>query len=479
MPYYITDQSSECTGWATIRDDGVVLGCHGDKQGAIDQMVALSIAEDIEPGGERALPDNYRPALAEDVPEGRACGNCMFYDESMISGDMAWCRRWEEYVRGGYYCNAWQSNDEQREVRAVSVPDYVARAAARGLELNREGFGGDGLADSTIRDAREMADGEVSNSKIVRANAWAARHAVDLDAPQNTDRDHPDWPGAGAVAHYLWGIDPTDPAPARRFFEREAARIHERMTMQDIEIRSLETEPLELRAATTADSIGTFAGYAVRYDSPSLPLPFTERVARGALTRTLKAKNDIRMYVNHDDRLVLASTRAKTLRLEDREDGLFVEADLPDTTYANDLKVSLARSDVRTMSFGFSTVRDSWSNDGSERTLDEIRLHEVSVVTGVAAYPATTASVRSWLVPAKRAAVDPEHLTVAVAKLHAGEMLTDDDVRTITSVVDSLREAPVEADEDIESDTVADVPATDLSVLRARLSLLERRLGMV
>lgn len=361
----------------------------------------------------------------------------------------------------------------------MEVPEYVARAAARGLDLRAEGYGGDGLADSTIREARQMADGEASDSKIVRANAWAARHAVDLEAPQNTDRDHPDWPGAGAVAHYLWGIDPTDPAPARRFFEREAARIQERTTMQDIEIRSLDTEPLELRAATTDDSIGTFAGYAIRYDSPSLPLPFTERVARGALTRTLKAKNDIRMYVNHDDRLVLASTRAKTLRLEDRDEGLYVEADLPDTTYANDLRVSLSRGDTRTMSFGFSTVRDSWSNDGNERTLEEIRLHEVSVVTGVAAYPATTASVRSWLVPAKRAAVDPEHLTVAIAKLNSGEMLTDDDVRTIEAVIESLREAPETVEEPAEQEPVADVPATDLSVLRARLSLMERRLGLI
>jgi hypothetical protein len=477
MPYFITDSSPQCANWATVKEDGEVMGCHGDRQGAIDQMVALSLTEDIKPGGERALPENYRPALAEDVPEGLACGNCRFYDESIVEDEQAWCQRWQEFVRGDYYCNAWDA--EQRAVRAVSVPEYISRAAERGLELNREGFGGDGLADSTLREARQMAAGNVSDSKIVRANAWAARHAVNLEAPQNTDPEHPDWPGAGAVAHYLWGIDPTDPAPARRFFEREAARIQERTTMQDIEIRSLDTEPLELRAATSDNSIGTFAGYAIRYDSPSLPLPFTERVARGALTRTLKAKNDVRMYVNHDDRLVLASTRAKTLRLEDRDEGLYVEADLPDTTYANDLRVSLSRGDTRTMSFGFSTVRDSWSNDGNERTLEEIRLHEVSVVTGVAAYPATTASVRSWLVPAKRAAVDPERLTVAIAKLNGAEMLTDDDVRTISAVIESLRDAPETVEETVEDDTVADVPVTDLSTLRARLSLLERRLGLI
>ena len=55
MPYYITDSSPDCSGWATIKDDGEVLGCHESKQDAIDQMVALSLAEEIEPGGERSV----------------------------------------------------------------------------------------------------------------------------------------------------------------------------------------------------------------------------------------------------------------------------------------------------------------------------------------------------------------------------------------------------------------------------------------
>ena len=78
MPYFISDKNADCSGWAVEKEDGEVIGCHTTKQDAIDQMVAVSIAEEMEPGGERALPDNYRPALAEDVPEGRACGNCVF-----------------------------------------------------------------------------------------------------------------------------------------------------------------------------------------------------------------------------------------------------------------------------------------------------------------------------------------------------------------------------------------------------------------
>jgi hypothetical protein len=45
MPYFITDTADGCSGWATIKDDGEVIGCHTTKQDAIDQMVAVSLAE--------------------------------------------------------------------------------------------------------------------------------------------------------------------------------------------------------------------------------------------------------------------------------------------------------------------------------------------------------------------------------------------------------------------------------------------------
>ena len=59
MPYLIeeiTEAGGTCAvgQWATVKDDGEVLGCHDDKQDAIDQAVAISIAEDSEFLGERS-----------------------------------------------------------------------------------------------------------------------------------------------------------------------------------------------------------------------------------------------------------------------------------------------------------------------------------------------------------------------------------------------------------------------------------------
>lgn len=87
---------------------------------------------------------------------------------------------------------------------AVSVPDYVSDAARRGLEWHAEGKSGDGVTDKTIREAREMAGGEVSEDKLRRMGPWFQRHRPDMDAPKNKSTNK-DFPGAGAVAWALWG----------------------------------------------------------------------------------------------------------------------------------------------------------------------------------------------------------------------------------------------------------------------------------
>lgn len=238
----------------------------------------------------------------------------------------------------------------------------------------------------------------------------------------------------------------------------------------DIEFRNFDAEIIEVRAAENGDGM-TFGGFAAKYDQPSLPLPFTERIAPGAFDRSLRAKNDIRAYVNHDERMVLGSTRAKTLRLDNRTEGLFSEIDLPDTTYARDLSVSIARGDTRTMSFGFSTVRDEWVGP-EDRTLLEVRLHEVSVVTGTAAYPQTTASVRNLTQIAHRTDTDPEALSDAIAALEAGDTLTDEQAGLLRTVVDRAHGLQLE-----DPATPAEI-VVPLSVLSAKLDLHQSHLNM-
>ena len=61
MPYYITDSAEGCSGWATIKEDGEVMGCHDTKDDAIDQALAIAAQEGSEFLGERAMPGTLKP----------------------------------------------------------------------------------------------------------------------------------------------------------------------------------------------------------------------------------------------------------------------------------------------------------------------------------------------------------------------------------------------------------------------------------
>ena len=171
-----------------------------------------------------------------------------------------------------------------------------------------------------------------------------------------------------------------------------------------------------------ADGEGmTFDGYAAVFNSDSNPLPGwgTERIAPGAFTKTLTEKRNIRMFLNHNSDLLLASTRNGSLRLTEDDHGLKVEADLAPTTTGRDLAILAARGDVDSMSFGFQPAKYMPRDDGVDGTIHtEVRLWEVSPITSWPAYDATSAFVRHL---AELTETAPEPLAEAL------ELLVDPD----------------------------------------------------
>jgi uncharacterized protein len=581
MPYFITDESQDCPNWAVVKEDGEVVACHQTKKSAISQMVAISTEEGIEPGGtyntnlaERQLPENYRPALEEGVPEGRACGNCFFYDESRVSpeGDKAYCDKWDEFVRGDYYCNAWQSKEEERqevrtdlgslnvgdyvkwdtdtdsfmgavvevkgqwlrvklykdeqgfwiesediavisaaivtkttlteneemldqiddsveldeqasvEVREVNLtpPAYMRAAARRGLKYHEEGKSGDGLTPTTVREARAMASGNVTADKWVRIAAWIARHMSDLDSPA-AKPGNDKFPSAGVVAHLLWGSGATKSAANRamKYAEGVVARLEDEnralVSVESKEMAKIETR-LRMTSLEMRDNGNgmTFTGYAAIWNSPSVPLPFREKIAPGAFTRSLRARNDIKLLWNHDSGQVLGSTRAGTLRLEQTNKGLLATADLPDTQLGRDAAYLIKRGDIDSMSFGFSVPPggDEWNSDGTERTLNSVRLHEVSIVAFPAyAETAGKTMVRSVSEVAKRAEVDSDALADAMLKLEVGDDLSATDAELLNTVISKLTPQAEDA-----TDEVAEEPVEENDLSQGMLELKKKKL---
>ena len=85
-----------------------------------------------------------------------------------------------------------------------TCPVWMRENARRGLDWHEQGLSGDGVVERTVREAKAMAAGVVSEDKVVRMAAWFARHMSDLSAPAASP-DHPDFPSPGVVAHALWG----------------------------------------------------------------------------------------------------------------------------------------------------------------------------------------------------------------------------------------------------------------------------------
>jgi HK97 family phage prohead protease len=165
-----------------------------------------------------------------------------------------------------------------------------------------------------------------------------------------------------------------------------------------------------------------FYGYALKWDARSQNLGgFRERVAQGATSEAIEL-DDIRALYNHDPNMVLGRNRSNTLRLSEDSTGLHYEVDMPDTTYARDLAVSMERGDVTQSSFGFKVRSDgdTWAEDDDGfplRTLTRISLFDVSPVT----YPAYADSTSG--VGSRALASLAEQRGISVARLDSPEAI--------------------------------------------------------
>ena len=139
---------------------------------------------------------------------------------------------------------------------------------------------------------------------------------------------------------------------------------------------------------------------------------FREQIAPGAFTKTLQER-DVVFLFNHDTSMPLARTSVLegegSLKLGPESDGLRAVGEPVKTSYGNDLMLLTRAKVVKGMSFGFEVVKDAWTDDegrssdakyGTRRTIQEVRLHEVSAVT-FPAYTTTSLSARDAITAAR------------------------------------------------------------------------------
>jgi HK97 family phage prohead protease len=143
----------------------------------------------------------------------------------------------------------------------------------------------------------------------------------------------------------------------------------------------------------------TLEGYATTYEqgydvAGGLPYGWVETIARGAADESLRARDDVRLLINHDG-ITLARTRSKTLELQSDDTGLYVKATLDGKSpTVSSLVSAMRRGDMDEMSFAFKATRQEWNADYTERRITEVKLYDVSVVS-FPANPATLVQLRA------------------------------------------------------------------------------------
>jgi len=182
--------------------------------------------------------------------------------------------------------------------------------------------------------------------------------------------------------------------------EREKAKMERRTFAVD----SLAIERRE------ADQPEKIVGHAAVFDTIGDGGWFREKIAAGAFSKSIQ-QDDVRALFNHDPNFVLGRNKAGTLVMREDDKGLWIEVDPPDTQFARDLKISIARGDISQMSFGFEIQKESrLKGEGGELdlfTLEEVKLWDVSPVT-FPFYAQTDVSLHSreaWAIAQRRASI--------------------------------------------------------------------------
>lgn len=172
-------------------------------------------------------------------------------------------------------------------------------------------------------------------------------------------------------------------------------------------------ENIEKRAVGVMDApadSNTLTGYVVVYDSPTMvPIPksehrpgkpkqYKETIRKGAFSKVGQADQfDAFAMSEHDIARPLGRRSNGTLRLSDEAKGVKAEIDLPETSYAADVKSLVKRGDIRGMSVGMLVKEQKWDFSDPmlpSREIIEAEIYDVTVCA-LPIYADATVALRS------------------------------------------------------------------------------------
>lgn len=151
---------------------------------------------------------------------------------------------------------------------------------------------------------------------------------------------------------------------------------------------------VEIRCELRSENGGRhISGKAISFDTESNDIGFIEILHRGCISQELIDSSNIVFLYNHDYNQVIArANKGKgTLNIDLRDDGVYFDLEVPNTTMGNDLLENIRLGNITQCSFGFSyaneegAYKDEKIDDVWYRNVYKIgKLYDLSAVT----YPA-------------------------------------------------------------------------------------------
>lgn len=169
-------------------------------------------------------------------------------------------------------------------------------------------------------------------------------------------------------------------------------------------------------------------GRAILFDSWSVDLGgFKERMLPGSV----QLESDLLALFDHATDKVLGRTSAGTMEVRMDDRGVAFTAFPPETSWANDLRVSMERGDIRGCSYRMMVEEDKWYVDMNGQVCRDVIKAQISelTVTSMPAYPETTAEARST------AAKLAKH---SKAEERVGREISDGNLQVLKQVFDHL-----------------------------------------
>jgi HK97 family phage prohead protease len=157
---------------------------------------------------------------------------------------------------------------------------------------------------------------------------------------------------------------------------------------------------MQVRALDQEDDKMIIEGKAVTFDEATVlfkmdGVEYKEVIARGSFDET--DMDYAFLKYNHTDSIMaMARTKNGTLQIDVRDDGVYIRAELANTTAGRDLYELVKRGDIDKMSFAFTIKEESYDKEERTWTVHKVdRLYDVAAVT-VPAYENTQLFARRF-----------------------------------------------------------------------------------